>query len=197
MKRNTVFVVLLAAAGAWQSGVAAEETAEREAAAKEAAAYLIKQLGGALKQEMAKGGPAAAVKVCTQLAPEIAGRISRERGWRVTRVSDKVRNPLLGMPDAWEQTVLADFRTRAAKGEALDQTTYAEVVEEPQGKYFRFMKAIGIKPVCLACHGQEDQIAPEIRATLAENYPKDQATGYSVGELRGAVSIKQPLAVGE
>ena len=194
MKRNTVIGVLLAAAGAWQSGVASEEVVERQAAATQAAGHLIKQLGGALKEEMAKGGPAAAVKVCTQLAPEIAGRISRERGWRVTRVSDKVRNPLLGMPDAWEQKVLADFRSRAATGEALDQMTYAEVVEEPQGEYFRFMKAIGIKPVCLACHGQKDQIAPEILATLEENYPKDQATGYAAGELRGAVSIKQPLA---
>jgi hypothetical protein len=194
MKRNAVFLLLLAAAGVWQCGMAAEEVAERQAAAKEAAGDFVKQLGGALKDEMAKGGPAAAVKVCTQLAPEIAGKLSREHGWRVTRVSDKVRNPLLGMPDAWEQKVLADFRARAATGEAFDQMTYAEVVEEPQGNYFRFMKAIGIQPVCLACHGQKEQVAAEILATLEENYPKDQATGYSPGDLRGAVSIKQPLA---
>lgn len=45
-----------------------------------------------------------------------SGRLSRERGWRVTRVGTRVRNPLLGKPDAWEQQVLAGFTERAAKG---------------------------------------------------------------------------------
>ena len=81
MKRNMIRVVVLVAATAYQSGFAAEEVAERQAAAKEAAGDFVKQLGGALKEEMAKGGPAASVRVCTHLAPEIAGRLSRERGW--------------------------------------------------------------------------------------------------------------------
>src|SRR5512143_3600430 len=75
---------------------------QREAAANEAATILIKDLGAALKEEMGKGGPAIAVNICTALAPQIAGRISRTYGWRVTRVTNKARNPLLGMPDAWE-----------------------------------------------------------------------------------------------
>jgi len=28
---------------------------------------------------------------------------------------------------------------------------------------------------------------------LTKEYPHDQATGYSVGQIRGAVSIKRPL----
>lgn len=157
------------------------------------AAGFMHELGSAFKKEMAAGGPVGTVNVCSKVAPSIAGRISRQKGWRVTRVGTRVRNPLLGMPDAWEQKVLADFQRRAAKGESLDRMSFSEVVTEPDGKYFRYMKAIGIKPMCLACHGPENKIAPAVRKILNERYPHDKATGYKVGDLRGAISIKAPL----
>jgi hypothetical protein len=34
-----------------------------------------------------------------------------------------------------------------------------------------------------------------VKAKLASDYPMDRARGYRVGELRGAVSIKQPMAI--
>jgi hypothetical protein len=34
-----------------------------------------------------------------------------------------------------------------------------------------------------------------VRAKLATEYPMDRATGYREGELRGAVSIKQPMDI--
>src|SRR5512140_3368307 len=73
---------------------------------------MMSQLGSALQKEMASNGPAAAVKVCKDLAPAITSELSRKSGQRVTRVSLKARNPLLGSPDAWEQKVLADFAAR-------------------------------------------------------------------------------------
>ncbi|MBH0202364.1 MAG: DUF3365 domain-containing protein [Nitrospira sp.] len=131
------------------------------------------------------------IKVCAELAPEIAGRLSRTHGWRVTRVGTRVRNPLLGMPDAWEQQVLSEFAERAGKGEAFPGMTRSELVTEPGGQYYRFMKAIAVQPQCLLCHGPSDQISDEIRTVLKNQYPFDAATGYKAGELRGAVSIKQ------
>jgi len=142
---------------------------------------------------MKAGGPLAAVKVCSELAPQITAKISREKGWKVTRVGTRVRNPMLGMPDSWEQQVLSKFSERASKGEGFDKMAYAEIVEEPDGKYFRFMKAIGVKGQCLACHGDTDQMNAEVKKLLKERYPHDKATGYKVGDLRGAVSIKRPL----
>ena len=38
-----------------------------------------------------------------------------------------------------------------------------------------------------------EQIAEPVRAELQTLYPHDQAVGYTPGELRGAVSIRQPL----
>jgi hypothetical protein len=174
-------------------GNALTDSFERKKAASEMAATLLNELGVAMKREMAKGGPTEAVKVCADLAPEIAGRLSREQGWRVTRVGTRVRNPLLGMPDAWEQRILAEFAERGAKGEAFADMIHGEVVTEPGGQYYRFMKSIVVQPQCLLCHGPSDQIPEGIRHVLKQQYPFDAATGYKAGELRGAVSIKQPL----
>lgn len=165
----------------------------RVAAAKQTTAEFIQQLGGTMKKEMQAGGPVAAMKVCQDAAPRIANKISLEKGWKVTRVGTRVRNPMLGLPDAWEQKVLNTFEKRAAKGEKFKDMAYFEVVEEPAGKSLRFMKAIGVAQQCLVCHGPSEQINEPIRSQLEKLYPHDRALGYKVGDLRGAVSIKQPL----
>jgi len=162
-------------------------------AANEVASAFLKELGAALTAEMKKGGPTEAITMCTGLAPKIANRLSRGNGWRVTRVGTRVRNPLLGMPDAWEQEVLKQFSTRAKDGERFTEMTYSEVVSEPGGQYFRFMKPIVIQPKCLLCHGTPQQIPEAIQDMLNKHYPHDAATGYKVGDLRGAVSIKYPI----
>jgi len=175
---------------------AAGDDAEIQArvdAAKAVTGDFLKQLGGTMKREMKAGGPTAAMKVCRDVAPGIANDMSLENGWKVTRVGTRVRNPMLGLPDAWEQSVLQDFEKRAAKGEKFDAMTYFEVVEEPAGKSLRYMKAIGAAPQCMACHGSAEQIAEPVRAQLKTMYPYDRAVGYKPGDLRGAVSIKQPL----
>lgn len=166
-------------------GFAVEDTTGLERAASEVAMGFVRELGAAMTREMAKGGPTEAIKVCAELAPEIAGRLSR--------VGTRVRNPLLGMLDAWEQKVLGEFAERATKGEAFAGMTQSEVVTEPSGRYYRFMKAIAVQPQCLLCHGPVATIPGEIQQRLKAQYPFDTATGYQAGELRGAVSIKQPF----
>jgi hypothetical protein len=161
--------------------------------AKTLTADFLQQLGATMKREMQAGGPSAALKVCREVAPDIANDLSLEKGWQVTRVGTRVRNPMLGLPDAWEQRVLQDFEQRAAQGETFDDMTHFEVVEEPAGKSLRFMKAIGLAPQCVVCHGSAEQIAAPLRTQLQTLYPHDRALGYKPGDLRGAVSIRQPL----
>lgn len=175
------------------TSIASADQIALEQGASEVAATFLEELGEAMTREMTKGGPIEAIIVCTKLAPDIAGRLSREHGWRVTRVGTRVRSPLLGMPDAWEQRVLAEFTERAAKGAAFTGMTHSEVVTEPGGQYYRFMKPIMVQPKCLLCHGSSDQIPESIRIMLKQQYPFDRAIGYKAGELHGAVSIKQPL----
>ena len=152
---------------------------------------IVKKFGGSLKPELKKaiksGGPAHAVSVCSETAPEIAARLRNETGWYVKRVSLKPRNSQTAIPDAWEQKVLEQFDQRQASGESADKMAFAEVVD---GK-FRFMKAQGVEAVCLNCHAAN--IAPDTEAALKQNYPDDKARGYTLGQIRGAFSLAKDL----
>lgn len=196
MQRTLLITAVCVALGLpLAAGATEDDLGARQAAATAAAQTLVKRLGEKLQQELAAGGPGQAIGVCREVAPQIAGELARANGWRVTRVGTRVRNPMLGMPDAWEQTVLAKFQQRVAAGEKPADIGFGEVVSEPDGKYFRFMKAIPMQEACLKCHGDPAAIAEPVKAELQKHYPFDRATGYKLGELRGAISIKQPLTM--
>jgi len=175
---------------------AADDLEKRKQAAVQASKTLVTELGGVLKKQIKTAGPAAAINVCRERAPSITGRISNANGWKMTRVSLRYRNALLGMPDAWEKSVLQDFEKRQQAGEDLKTMAYSAVVTDAAGdRYFRFMKALPTGDVCLTCHGSKASIPAPVQAKLDQLYPMDQATGFAKGELRGAISIKQPLSV--
>jgi hypothetical protein len=161
--------------------------------ARNAALGMQKELAGKLMKEIEAKGPEGAIGVCSTLAPNAALEISRSKGWKVSRVSLKPRNALLGPADAWEQKVLLDFDVRAAKGENPGALEHFEVVDEPAGRQFRYMKALPVAPLCVSCHGPQDKLSPAIRERLAKDYPSDRATGYAPGQIRGAITIKRPL----
>ncbi|UCH46642.1 MAG: DUF3365 domain-containing protein [Betaproteobacteria bacterium] len=161
--------------------------------ARQVSKDLIKQLGGALKQALKESGPEGAISVCRDTAPMLAASLSRQTGWKVSRVSLKTRNPLIGQPDAWEQKVLGEFDEAAAAARNTTNLEHAEIVDEPDGRYFRYMKALPVKPLCLTCHGSEKLIPDPVKARLRQEYPNDRATGYYAGQIRGAVTIKRRL----
>ncbi len=59
------------------------------------------------------------------------------------------------------------------------------------GEYFRYMKAIPMQGQCAACHG--GRVNPELYQTIHALYPQDQATGFHVGDMRGAFTITIPI----
>lgn len=187
-------IAMLAGALACTTTTLAQSDLEVETqAARALAGQLVQQLGGTLKAELAANGPEGAIGVCKDAAPAIAGNLSRQSGAKVARVSLRARNAMLGSPDAWEQAVLATFDRRAAAGEKLDAMEHAEFVDEPAGRYFRYLKAIPVQPMCLACHGTTENIPEAVKRKLAADYPNDRATGYAPGQIRGAVTVKKPL----
>ena len=143
-----------------------------------------------LLRELELSGPLRSLVMCKYSCPEITLSLSRTTGWRVSMVSLKPRNPA-DTADVWEQRVLSDFDRRVAKGEKADALEYAEIVSEPQGKYFRYAKAIAVEPLCLTCHGARDTLPDAVKAQLASDYPFDKATGFSMGQVYGIVSIKR------
>ncbi|MBA4382990.1 MAG: hypothetical protein C0406_10535 [Sideroxydans sp.] len=158
-----------------------------------AAMPFMKALMEENKKAVQEGGPESAVKVCKDIAPKMASELSRQKGWKVTRVSMKVRNPMLGTTDEWEQKALKKMEERLAKGEKPETLEVAEVIKGKNGKTFRYMKGIVLQPGCVTCHGKSEEIPEAVKANLATEYPHDQATGYAPGQLRGGLSIQRKL----
>lgn len=159
-------------------------------ALKQEAAALIpafaQQLMDTVQKAKEDGGPIAAIDACQDLAPNIAKQHSTS-DWSLGRTSLKTRSDD-NAPDEWERGVLQQFAERAAKGEDVKTISYAETVNGQ----FRLMKAIPLQEGCLGCHG--NTIKPEIAAALDAKYPNDQARGYSVGDIRGAFTLRHTAA---
>ena len=155
---------------------------------------LVKEFFDELKSQLSDaikaGGPVTAISVCNVTAPAIAQNLAHRSGWEVGRTSLKQRNPT-NRPDAWETTVLEEFEARKAAGEAVEGMEFSQVVADDGGKHFRYMKAIPISEICLKCHGRE--ITPDVQDQLTQLYPGDQATGYALGDIRGAFTLSKPL----
>jgi hypothetical protein len=181
--------VLMGAAMLVSINALAEDTAALEDARQVAGAVPPKLLQ-VLSDEIASHGPAAAMSVCKEKAPQMAKAASEKTGWAIRRVSLRNRNPK-AQTDAWERSVLEEFDRRAAAGEAPATLEKYAMVEEAGHKEFRYMKALPVQPICLACHGASDSLAPEVSERLHTLYPDDKATGYALGQIRGAMTIRK------
>lgn len=167
----------------------AQETPSQEDAKLTQYRNAVKALGGALLGEMkaalAEGGGLKAIEICHDKAAEIAAKISKEQGFDIGRTSLKIRSDK-NAPDAWEKEQLQKFAERKQAGEDPAKIETDVVVVDGKSRY---MKAIPLQDTCLGCHGENvpDELAAKIKAL----YPDDQATGFKVGDIRGAFTITE------
>jgi Protein of unknown function (DUF3365) len=160
--------------------------------ARGVAAAVPPKLLEVLKAEIDKAGPAGAIEACKDQAPQMARAASERSGWMLRRVSLKNRNPQ-AVPDAWEQQVLQEFDRRAAAGDHPATLERAEEVVNAQGRTERrFMRALPVQELCLNCHGPAADLSAPVLERLRALYPQDQGVGYSVGQIRGAMTLRQP-----
>ncbi len=152
----------------------------------------MQKLGGSLKRQIKAGGVESAIPVCKEIAPAIANQYSQD-GMLVKRVSTKARNKQQGTPDQWELTALETLEVAIQANKTDSLLEKAEITTENGTRYYRYAKAIRVKPVCLSCHGPLENLGTKVKAALAQHYPNDVATGYQLGDLRGAISIKHQL----
>ena len=161
--------------------------------AKAAAMAFSGQLRGKLQAAMQAGGPTAAVDVCHAEAPAIADAVMAEHGVQLGRVAlpGRNRHPDHAAGD-WKLATLQAFQ-QAVDGGAPAAEQVAVVADGlPDGVALRMMRGIATEPPCLACHGSE--VAEPVRAAIAQHYPGDHATGFAVGDLRGALWVEVPTA---
>lgn len=153
---------------------------------------LVKTFGSDLKQILKKTmkseGPIKALKECNIQAGPISKKHSSLSGWDIARTSIKVRNES-NAPDEWESTILRQFENRKAAGESLKTMEYSETVKDGGKSIYRYMKAIPTSGLCLTCHGRSlsDEVTKEVKLL----YPNDQATGFNVGDIRGAFTLQR------
>ena len=152
----------------------------------EAATALMRGLGSQLVQAIETGGPAHAVTFCSSEAQRLTDSIARDLGadLRLKRTTFRFRNPA-NAPDSLEADALEYFED----GLPNSPSSYVQRVSATEVRYYQ---PLFVADLCLQCHGQTDQITPEVAALLAEEYPADAATGYSTGDFRGLIRVSLP-----
>lgn len=162
---------------------------DREATETEAKAIVktfVGEVRPMLQNYMKSRGPVGAVEGCAAEAPAIADRLSDATGWSVGRVSLQPRNTDRGTPDAWETATLQQLEQKRKNGAAAEELNYGEWVD---GR-FRYMQAQIVEGACLTCHGKS--LDPAVQAIISQYYPDDSATEFSLGDIRGAVTLGSP-----
>jgi Protein of unknown function (DUF3365) len=164
------------------------EYREADAVAKK----MIDDTQNLLLREVHEKGPTEALTECSAVALSLAQQYVQQ-GWRVRRVSLRIRNPA-DAPDTHERKILTDYEILKEKGRLKPDVPSVYLDVQDGKRTLRYMRPILItNPVCLQCHGRPEDLLPAVKERLQTLYPHDQATGYQLNDLRGAVSIDIPL----
>lgn len=153
--------------------------------AAERGAELLGPFKQELKQALLAGmqsGPESAISVCKENAPSKASELS-VGGVLVGRTSHKLRNPVNTAP-GWVTPVLEAYLS-----EGSDRTP---AVVPLAANRIGYVEPIVMQALCLTCHG--DAVQPGLAARIREDYPEDEATGFSVGDLRGVFWAEFPAS---
>jgi len=145
-------------------------------------------LGSQLKQAMASGGPVHAIEFCNVAAYPILDSVENKYGITIKRTSLKVRNPK-DKPDSLERKILEAYHYNFKNETALEPN-----VQSRGEEVLLFSKPIMLdNGICLSCHGTPGkEINDPTLQTIRDLYPGDDATGYSLNDLRGMWSISIP-----
>lgn len=150
------------------------------AEAKRVAQAAFERLSGELGKAMADGGPTHAIPFCSTKAGPLTAGVASEHGVDLVRLSDRPRNP--------EQRATGQDLVAL---EAMREEPGPKVSLSDDGTAVVRLPIVINNPICLNCHGG-DEVAGETRRVLSELYPDDEATGYSMDDLRGIWRIELP-----
>ncbi|SFV65577.1 Cytochrome c family protein [hydrothermal vent metagenome] len=156
---------------------------------KEEGIKYIKMLGGTLKKNLKAQMKAdktglSAMAFCANKADEISKEVNTKlpKNTSVRRTTLQTRNPN-NKADALDMAVMEQM--------IIDMNASKNNIEKPimleTINAYRVYKPLLTKPICLKCHGNVQEISPEIEKMITKNYPKDMARNFKVGDLRGVI----------
>ena len=172
--------------GEWPTYPIREASAELRPAVQRGELILLSIQNAVLSEltrELSELGAGGAIRVCHMSATTVVNRVAREEGIAAGRTSARLRTPS-NAPKPWAAPIVARYVDRPAAG--LD----GFVVD--LGPRVGVMRPIAHRAICSPCHGRDDQLTPKVRAELADRYPKDHATGFKDGDLRGWLWVEVP-----
>jgi Protein of unknown function (DUF3365) len=172
-------------------------TVEQQAAALQRGKAIVAEtfslLSSNLQSAIQTSGVSNALPFCSLAASPLTAGMAQKHGVTIRRVTHKARNPA-GKADAVELAVLNGLAIALAAGGSTNPPS--PLVTNLVADTASFFAPIVLNnELCLKCHGEPGKdIAPENVATIQRLYPQDEATGFKLGELRGAWRIDLPLA---
>ncbi|RUM63845.1 MAG: hypothetical protein DSZ04_03805 [Sulfurimonas sp.] len=151
----------------------------------ESSILLIKTLGQNMKKSMKSGGVLHALDFCSNQAYTLTQEVNKKlpRGVSVKRVSVKYRSQQ-NIPSQKERTILESLQSLKVSNVILPNY----VLQKIDKNTYKYYKPLIINKIaCLKCHGDIKNI--ELKHEIAKRYPLDSATGYKIGDLRGAIIV--------
>lgn len=143
-----------------------------------------------LQNALASGGVSNALPFCSLAASPLTASVATRHGVGVRRVTHAPRNPSARASEV-EETVLEGFRAALTSG----QTPMPLATNLLPGRATFFAPIVINHALCLNCHGEPgNDISADNLAIIRRHYPRDEATGFKMGDLRGAWRIEIPLA---
>ncbi|RJP33422.1 MAG: DUF3365 domain-containing protein [Candidatus Omnitrophota bacterium] len=152
---------------------------------------IAQEFGGELKRELQTAlqtsGPAGAIEVCKNVSvkTEQTYQQSDPNILRLRRISLKTRNTPHHTPTAAEKQWLEETQLVMNGGTAPVAGILAD-----EEKYTVLLPIVIEEGVCLMCHGGEEMLDEQLKQALQTYYPDDQAIGYQIGDLRGAIAVE-------
>jgi Protein of unknown function (DUF3365) len=136
-----------------------------------------------MNDELARGGPAAALSVYRDEAARLTANLGREYNMRIGRTSHRLRNAH-NVPPQWA----APYVKESLAADAKAAPTW--VVD--MGPIVGVIAPLETREACTLCHGPQDKLPPAIVNAIRASYPGDRATGFSAGQVRGWIWAEVP-----
>lgn len=181
-----MILILLSSCQMKQPGKSLSEEQKMELITK--GQEIVKQSFQALSSELSKalqeGGVPNAIGYCHLKASPITDSLSSIHNVQISRISVKNRN-IENRATLEDMAILDAYRQQLAEGRPLQ--AHLEVTKQA----ITFYSPIVIQnAMCLLCHGKPGETMEEENyALIKTKYPDDLATGYQLGDLRGAWKV--------
>lgn len=146
-----------------------------------------------LQTAIQSGGISNALPFCSLAASPLTASMAEKHGVTLRRVTHKARQPS-GKASEPELALLTHFESLMTAASITNPPPPVVTNLVPGTLTFFAPIVIGAE-LCLKCHGEPGtDIAQADLDVIRKLYPQDEATGFKLGQLRGAWRIDFPMA---